>query len=369
MVKYKNARKYLLEAINEGEKFFEAMNALGEVAAMELEHEEALRHFDKSLEFAPNYPDALWNRAQALLALGKNKEAVEVFDQLMSADPDSSETWAAYKGIVEETLRKPDWPQTYIAETKYYRVITGVSQDYADNLGKCLEQIRDLYDHYFPIDIKRVSRKYEVIVYRSKGEYHRYGGPQGAGGHYSPVVRRLFLFKYDKLADTLLVLNHEGFHQYLHEYGNNMPQWFNEGLGDFFGGALIAPPGSKAKMDGNHWRVDLIKRAIQVQACPTAEELMNMSREEMYGRNAGIHYAQAWAIVYYCIVGGKGKYQNALKNYFNALRKGINQRDAYRKSFGRLDMTRFERDWRNYIDGLDSSKEIELRRQKVAGDI
>ena len=83
-------------------------------------------------------------------------------------------------------------------------------------------------------------------------------------------------------------------------------------------------------------------------------ELMNMSQYEMYDvanghRKQGFHYAQSWSLVYFCAEGGNSKYRAALKKYFKVLRKGKTREDAYKATFGRFDMKKFEEQWKAFI--------------------
>jgi hypothetical protein len=206
----------------------------------------------------------------------------------------------------------------------------------------------------FP-NIDRPERKYQIVVHKGKEEYHRAGGPRGAGGHYSPLLRKLVLYKYPKEENTLIVLYHEAFHQYLHEYLELAPQWFNEGLGDYFAPFRYKRlgPGQEVMMShANPWRLKYIKDAIRQRITPEPAELMMMSREEMYGSEmVGIHYAMAWSLIYFMLE--EGTYRANLVRYFQALRKGRGLDGAFEDAFGREDMARFEERWKNFIMKID----------------
>lgn len=359
--RYDRAEGYFEEAVELNPKFHEALTYLGVLQMKENELDDAEKSLDRALEIAPTSEDALLAKYELYLTIGKLREARDLLAKLKDSDIPWIQLADDY---LAETLKPPAWSKEFRAETDNYIVRTGVDQEFAEMIAACAEQVRTLYGKYF-MEVPRIGRKYEIFVYRDRGEYHRHGGPRGAGGHYSPYTRNLYLFKYESHSDTMLVLYHEGFHQYLHEYLDSIPQWFNEGLGDFFGGAMINRAGTRAKMGPNPWRVDYVREAMRVGVCPSAQELMLMSREQMYGDRVGVHYAQAWAIVYYCMEGGQSAHKRAIQNYFKALRKGHSQSEAFEASFGRIDMQQFELNWRKFIDKLPSSDEVKRIRDAL----
>ncbi|MFQ5654671.1 MAG: DUF1570 domain-containing protein [Planctomycetota bacterium] len=347
---FKKARKALEKSIKLAPDFYEAHVELGDVCVWERDLEGAIPHYDRALDTYAYYHYGLQRKATVLIQLGRFQEASPILDRAMEVE--KTEDLGRLRKMLDDVINGYSWSETYVSETQNYRIKTPVSQEFADEISKRAELIRRLYDRAFP-DIRKPDRKYEIVVHASKGDYHDAGGPPMAGGHYDPFFRRLVLFRYDDIDDTLLVLNHEGFHQYLADYLPRAPQWFNEGLADFFGPSEYIRQGGKDRMRirPNPWRLDAIKQLIRHNRCPPATELMTMTQQEMYDpKMAGIHYAQAWAIVHYCMEGQR--YRKTLQSYFKQLRKGKGLDEAFRRTFGRLDMERFERDWRNHISGL-----------------
>ena len=82
-------------------------------------------------------------------------------------------------------------------------------------------------------------------------------------------------------------------------------------------------------------------------ACPAASELMLMTRAEMYGGRVIVNYSMAWGIMYY--IAETGDYNKVLVAYFKALQKGMDLNEAYASTFGKLDMAKFDREWRAFI--------------------
>ena len=74
-------------------------------------------------------------------------------------------------------------------------------------------------------------------------EYHEYGGPGGSAGYWNSGSEELVFYDASRSKkiddDTVSVLYHEAFHQYIYySVGNVAPHsWFNEGHGDYYAGA------------------------------------------------------------------------------------------------------------------------------------
>lgn len=176
-----------------------------------------------------------------------------------------------------------------------------------------------------------------------------------AGGHYDTLFRKLVIFQYPKKEETLAVLYHEAFHQYLHDYLENAPQWFNEGLAEYFGAFQYVRKGSDEMMVSrpNPARLKPAKEAIERKLCPPAGDLMRMTQREMYDpRMAAVYYAQAWAMVYFIAESANGDYRKVLLEYYRACLKGKDLAEAYAATFGKIDMGKFDKEWKTFILNL-----------------
>ncbi len=360
---FDKAREAVKSVLEVKPEFFEAQGLMGWIEYYDKRPHEALAWYEKSLAVYPHHHASLLGLAYSNVYLGKFGEAEKAFARALEVK--DSERVQKYFDLVRKHIQGPGWAEIFTAETDTYVVKSSLSKEYSDHIARCMERVRKLYKEFFPT-IDRVPRKYEVRVHRSLEEYLANEGPPNTLGYYFPATRTLHLFEQKSHADTLATLYHEGFHQYLHEYIEQIPTWFNEGLAECFSGAIISPDGKQAELVPDPGRLGYIRAVIQDRACPTAAELMTMSHEEMYGQNIGIHYAQAWAIIFYCLQGGNSGHRNVLGNYFRALRKGLDQQEAFEQTFGKVDMKRLETNWRNYVDRLPDPKEIRARLVKAA---
>lgn len=168
-----------------------------------------------------------------------------------------------------------------------------------------IEAIRELYIELFP-PAAPISAVSTVRVCKDLDEYHLYGGPQGSGGYWNAAAEELVFFDYEDeegagsgTADTLIVLYHEAFHQYIYySTGELAPHsWYNEGTGDYFSGALIKG-GKYRKMQVNPWRVEYIQQAIRDKKYVPWKDITSYEQSDYY-RRAGLCYAQGWSMIYF----------------------------------------------------------------------
>lgn len=350
---FPEAKKVLEKAVKLNPRFHEAFVELGDVLVWQKDYKGSLGPYEQAIEIDPSYALAPNNKAIALVRLGRFKEAQPYLERALKLE--ATEERKLLLKLLEVQLQGPGWSETYIKESKNYEVMTSVSQEYAEEISKHAELIRRAYDRVFS-DVKKPERKYPIWVFPDRDSYHKKMGlPPFVGGHYDTFLRKLVIFKYPKMEETLMVLYHEAFHQFLHDYLEDSPQWFNEGLADYFGAYEYFRKGSEELMRSrpNKMRLPTIQAVWNSNILPPAGDLMTMTRQEMYNpRYAGFYYAEAWAIIYSILEGKNAQYKSALMSYFKALDKGLDLNEAYLTTFGKLDMVKFDKEWRGSVKNL-----------------
>lgn len=351
----KKALAPLLAAIEKNPKFHEAMIELGDSYLQDGRMKEADAQYARALATKPDHAGALLRRARVKIHDGKFPDARADVQKVLEKRPREALAKLMKKKL-DLVIDGPTWPQRFEKETAHYIIRTDADQTFADWVAHHAELIRRLYDSIFKGSVPEGGpKKFPIIVYKNKEEYHKNGGPKGAGGHYDPEFRQLYLFRYEKDSDTTLVLYHEGFHQYLDPYVKRAPQWFNEGLADYFGPAQYAKEGREEGMRivPNPWRLRLIQHVLGQNGARPLKQLMLMSQAEMYEEETvGVNYAQAWSFIYFlCEYDGR-KYFPILGRYFKELKKGKDNEAAYKESFGKEDMDVLEAEWKKFILSL-----------------
>lgn len=235
-----------------------------------------------------------------------------------------------------------------------YNTKRGENVPLAKLIAERIEKIREqLYEVQFP-PAKPITAVSICRVCKDRAEYHAYGGPGGSAGYWNSGSEELVFYDASAAkkadADTLAVLYHEAFHQYIfYSVGEVAPHsWFNEGHGDYYAGAKYL--NGKFKIEPFAWRVGTIRNAIvegprertetkddkgqpQVRwgdkGYTPLEHLVRFSQGEYYSY-PGVCYAQGWSLIYFLreIVPANKKYAEKwgriLDTYFNVLKGEVN---------------------------------------------
>lgn len=184
-------------------------------------------------------------------------------------------------------------------------------------IAKDIEAMRAYYMTLFP-PAREVDAVSIVRVCRNKEEYHRYGGRPGTGGFWHSGNEELVFYDYLQTTldasrrgervrrtttkDSLLVLYHEAFHQYIYyAVGEVAPHdWFNEGNGDFFSGAVVSSGGKVTRIRPSSWRIHRAKDQMELgKGRVSLENLLTADRRRYYGPRIGDYYAAGWSFVYF----------------------------------------------------------------------
>jgi len=240
---------------------------------------------------------------------------------------DSTKKPVAWRNARKKKLI-PGWKAI---DTENYLIVYNedVKRPLIKQIAKHIEAIRkQIYMPMFPptTELKAVS---VVRVCKDRAEYHRYGGPGGSAGYWSPGDEEL-VFYQDKSnkKDSLRVLYHEAFHQYIHyAVGKVAPHsWFNEGHGDYYAGHNYR--GKKFVADVFRWRTGIISNAIGQKTYVPLKEFLKYTQGQYYA-NAGLCYAQGWSLVYFLREVERRKikrykqYWGLLDRYFAAIKRNV----------------------------------------------
>ncbi|MCZ6572222.1 MAG: hypothetical protein O7C98_03525 [Planctomycetota bacterium] len=215
-------------------------------------------------------------------------------------------------------------------DTKNYLIVYNkkVKRTMIKKIAVQIEAIREqVYEVLFP-PARRVKAISVVRVCKDMAEYHRYGGPGGSAGYWSRRDEELVFPGGGMGRDSLRVLYHEAFHQYIHyAVGDVAPHsWFNEGHGDYFAGHNYKA--KKFKPAPFRWRTGIITNAIAQKSFVPLESFLKYTQGEYYS-NPGLCYAQGWSFVYFLREVKRRKikkykqYWGLLDKYFDAVKRNV----------------------------------------------
>ncbi len=280
-------------------------------------------------------------------------------------------------------------------------------------IARDIEAMRGLYMELFP-PTGPMDRLAIVRVCRTKEEYHQYGGPPTSGGFWHPGNEELVFFDYSytmktldedekrrldkanvKLTndDSLLVLYHEAFHQYIHyAVGEFAPHdWFNEGYGDYFSGAEVGEgTGRVLRVDPSPWRIHVAKDMCEFgKDFVPLEQILKAERAQFYHpARIRFFYAGAWSFVFFLKhskeAAAHPQWSRILATYFESMKSdyaaelqklgasptieqktvvgaGV-RKGALKKALEGVDVAELERVWRQWV--VDMKDPWPSKRQK-----
>jgi Flp pilus assembly protein TadD len=348
---YKEAKRKLERVIELSPKFHEAFLELGDTFAWLKQYDSAIRTYDKALEIKPDFAHAMRNKGLAHMRKSDFEAAKKFIDKALEIKSDDK-FGEALKKIVDKEVEGPKFAKEFRKETAHFAVVTNVDDRFTEWIGRHIELIYAKYESIFPKQNKGKD-KYRVIVFNTVKEYMDYGSPPNTGGYYQDLTKKLVFWKQPKDSDTLLVLYHETFHQFLAYYLDHAPQWFNEGHGDYFGPSTYNEKTKQMEIRTNPWRLKGIQQGIQSGRYTPVTKLMQMTQAEMYDpKTVGMNYAEAWSLVYFFWHFENGKYAKLLQQYFQFLSKDEDLKGAYEAVFAKQDMAKIEEEWKKFTLGL-----------------
>ncbi len=238
-------------------------------------------------------------------------------------DPD------AYRDYLKRTKVIEGWNYLESPKRQYVLIYSdGVDEKLIRTIAVEVESLRaQVYEILFPPDrpIKAVS---VIRVCKDQTQYQAYHAPGGSAGYWSSHDKELVFYEdASNKKDSLRVLYHEAFHQYIYySVGAMAPHsWFNEGHGDYFYGHNFKD--GRWQLGKSLARTDEASKAKRAGKVPPLEEWLRWEQPEYYGRtqkNLTIYenYALGWELVYFLRGTKKAEYRGILDRYFNTL-KGL----------------------------------------------
>jgi len=151
-------------------------------------------------------------------------------------------------------------------------------------------------------------------------------------------------------------LRHEGLHQVAYQrIHNNLPQWVNEGLAEYFQYSMVTSRGLEAGLSapGALLRV---QEAIESRSYIPIHDLLYVTNRDWNervtsGEGASLQYDQAWSVVHFLVHADGGKYERLLLQFLQECGTGKNAKQATEAVFS-TDLQTMERAWVSYVKSL-----------------
>ncbi len=308
-------------------------------------------------------PDSGWAYVVLGRALFENQDlrgAQQAYNVAVALNPGDLEA-RSLRRHARHVLRGPPWTRSFESETAHYVLRSNIDATRCRFYADKLEAVHAYYVSLFGRAEDDDHGKSQVLIFDTAEGYHTYAElttddrVESTLGYYHPKYRQLLLYedKDDTAGDeTLRVLYHEGFHQFIHAHIPEIPYWLNEGLAEYFAATTVEDGRVKTTGGILEGRLDELRRGLAAgQALPFAR-IMTESPEEFYSGYVSLKYAQAWAMIHFFMNGDGGRLRPILDRYVNLLRRGATKEEAFAESFGKVDLRKAQREWQSYVGRL-----------------
>lgn len=252
--------------------------------------------------------------------------------------------------------------------SRNYEVFTDAPLARARPVAEHMDAVYDEYQRRFRSFAAKNAGSVRLYVFGKKNDYHAFLRSKGVkapntSGVFFASSKEAGLATYleGQSGERMYhVLQHEGFHQFAYlRIGTTLPQWANEGLAEYFGGAILVNGRLRLGVAPQE-RIDAVNRAITRGKAWSFARLLDMTDTQWIdavgqghraggGSGAGMLYDQAWSMVHFLIHADEGKYADAFGEFLRAVTQGRPGRDAFAHAFGSDDPGAFEAAWRGFM--------------------
>ena len=293
---------------------------------------------------------------------------------------------AANQGIKRGPWSARHAPEGWVIhETDHYQVQSEAPLDKAKRLGSHMESMLAVYTKLFPTD--RSLKQFAIKLFKDRESFMAYGAPPSAGAYYSPVDREMVCYDSGKWQDEakakaaetgpsdkdkppsrkarmeelygldiLGAAAHEGWHQYFHRYVTSwveLPSWINEGMGDYLYCAVPKEVTSRKAVPAelgamNSMRLPIVRMAVKEGSHVAIADLVRYSKEKYY-REAGLCYAQGWALCQFLLHSDNARYRQVIPTFVKLVKNDTNMTTVTDAAFKGIDMNKLEEDWKAWV--------------------
>lgn len=354
----RDAARWYEEALRCCGAFPEALGARARQLAEEGRWEAAKEMAGKALELKPDLAEGHLIAARARLQEGQRDPAQESAALAEELAPLDTKLHARAR-MLRNVLHGPPWSRENRYETTHYRVRSDLTSAKCRAYAEHLEAMRPVYEQALGLPPPPGSERAEVLLFNTREGYHSYveftagDRQEHTLGSFMPWYGQLMCFEDPEERETLDVLYHEGFHQYMSRVLPRAPIWFEEGMAEYVGASRVERGKATASGLVQSGRLRNLQMALRYGwRPPSFPALMTQSKAEFYGVDAPLKYAQAWSVVHFLRQADAGRGRDLLEGYIRRLAAGDQAAEAFLSSFGRENVADLESRWRRYVDAL-----------------
>jgi FimV-like protein len=236
--------------------------------------------------------------------------------------------------------------------SKNFFLVGNASDKEIRRVAARLEQFRDVLGRLLNRANLASSTPTTVVVFKSQSAYQPFA-PPGTAGYFQPGPD----MNYISLSAEANPQDPHPFSVIFHEYvhfmiKNNMqdvPDWFNEGLAEYYSTLEVLSDDRKVQLGlpiGYHLQ------ALREQKLLPFKTLLAVDHSSPYyneSNKRGVFYAESWALVHYLLLGNDGKRQPQFGKFLSLLLSNKPVEDAFQQAF-QTDSATLEKELKEYVN-------------------
>lgn len=341
-------------------------------------------YFYSDVEFKRGFCFSIGWKRDATYHYGNDKIMTSIellMSSILSTFKTSKPVKEPAKGSIDVVQISPEHlPGWNIHETTHFKFLYTTDNKFVETLGLNLEVMWKLYEKVLSdgrnIINNQQSLKGTIRLFDDSFQRDIFvKAPQGVGAFYISQTKQVVACRErgryvgsgkqvavpsEVKEATFNLLYHEVFHLYADldfissKKDYRFPPWINEGLGEYFFGAVIDEESKKiAGISKNFFRYPVVCDLINSNKFVPFNEFLYYTRKQYYS-SAGISYAQGWSICYFILENkgeSGGEYRKFLGLFLNKLRDRADWKKCLDESLRetQIDLATMEKDWKSYF--------------------
>lgn len=232
--------------------------------------------------------------------------------------------------------------------TKNFLLVGNASEKEIRKVALKLEQFREVFEVLFPKMQFNTPVPTTVVVFKSDDSYTPFKPSPNIAGYFQPGPDVNYITLTTEVRgqqDPFSIIFHEYTHLLIKNTFRDVPDWFNEGLAEYYSTLKISADEKFTLGIPISHHVFLLRESNMIPL----RTLFEVDHKSQYynGEKQGIFYAQSWALMHYLIIGQAGKVEQ-LGKFLELLGSQTPLDQAFQQAFG-ISFEVMEKDLREYV--------------------
>ena len=234
--------------------------------------------------------------------------------------------------------------------SKNFVLVGNASEKDLKQVGVRLEQFREVFSRLFPKTNFSSPVPTTVIVFKSDSSYRPFKPSANTAGYFQAGTDVNYITLTTEVRgeqDPFNVIFHEYTHLLVNNNVENPPDWFNEGLAEYYSTFSITDD-QKVELGRPIASHVYLLRENKLLPLKTLFQVDHKSPYYNERNKQSIFYAQSWALMHYLILGKDGQRLVQMSKFLNLMNAKVPMEQAFQQAF-QTTFEVMEKELREYI--------------------